>query len=397
MTAVARFALRSVLRRPGRTTGTVAVIAVCVAALATRHSITESIERFTHQAVVETRTGSVVVRPAGAFDDVPLGAPPTLHASLVEAVRAHPSVSAAAGRLYVGALLSDGRTETPVVVRGVDPSLEPVVCPRFSRELRTGGAWLSGPLEGVVGFALADALGLGVGQRITLSSSGTARANAVELKVVAISESGLALENRRVITVPLKLAQALAGVEGVSELGLATAQDPAALRDSLAMGLGESAEVRTWQDVHPLARDTVERQHRLDLFATLVLLSVVLAALLALGLLAVDERVREVGTLMSFGMRRADIAAMFFLEGVLLGAFGAAAGLLLTAVATGWLGSAGIHVPHMGAAHPAVLRPALSLSTVAWGSMLALVASACTGALVAWRVTRLRPIEATRS
>lgn len=389
-----RFALRSILRRPGRTTGTAAVVAVCVTALATRHSITEAIERFTHEAVVETRTGAVVVRPPGGFDEVPLGAPPTLSPDIVAAVTKQ--APAAAARLYVTALLSDAKTETPVVVRGVDPALEPVVCPRFSRELRAGGAWLSGDAQGVVGFALADALGLSVGQTVTLSSTGTTRANALELKVVSISESGLALENRRVITVPLRLAQQLAGIEGVSELGIATGDDPAKLRDALAAQLGASAEVRTWQDVHPLARDTVERQHRLDLFATLVLLSVVLTALLALGLLAVDERVREVGTLMSFGMRRSQIAAMFFFEGVLLGALGAAAGLALTAAVTGWLGARGIQVPHMGAAHPAVLRPALSLVTVAWGSALALVASACTGALVAWRVTRLRPIEAAR-
>jgi ABC-type lipoprotein release transport system permease subunit len=128
----------------------------------------------------------------------------------------------------------------------------------------------------------------------------------------------------------------------------------------------------------------------------LVLLVVVLAALLALGLLAVDERVREVGTLMSFGMRRAQLAAMFFWEGLFLGALGAALGLALSAAVTAVLGHRGIEVPHMGAAHPAVLRPALSLVTVAWGSALALFASACTGALVAWRVARLRPIEAAR-
>ncbi len=387
------FALRNVLRRRGRSTATGALLGLCVAALATRHSVTEAIERFTFEQVVETRTGEVVVRPAGGFDEVPLGAPPLLEEAQVAAVRARPGVELVAGRLYLAALLSDARTETPVVVRGVDPELEPRVCPRFSRELRAGGAWLSGGDEGVVGYALADALGLSVGQTVTLSSSGTVRANALEVKVVAVSESGLALENRRVITVPLKLAQALAGVSGVSELGLAVSGDPEAAARGLAVA---GAEVRSWQDVHPLARDNVERQQRLDVMATVVLLVVVLAALLALGLLAVDERGREVGTLMSFGMRRAQIASMFFWEGVLLGALGAALGLGFSAAVTFALAQRGISVPHMGAAHPAVLRPALSLVTVVWGSALALGASACTAALVAWRVTRLRPIEASR-
>ena len=148
--------------------------------------------------------------------------------------------------------------------------------------------------------------------------------------------------------------------------------------------------------MHVLARDMIERQNRLDIMAMLVLLAVVLAALLALGMLAVDERVREVGTLMSFGMRRAQIASMFLLEGVLVGALGAAVGLVITAVVTTWLSRAGIEVQNMGAAHAAVLRPALSLATVAWGSALALFASAGTGGLVAWRVTLLKPVEASR-
>lgn len=385
-----RFALRNVLRRRGRTGATAALLGLCVAALATRHGVTEAIERLTYETVVETRTGEVVVRPKGGFDDVPVGAPPLLDEAVL---RGLPDVELAAGRLYAAALLSDARTETPVVVRGVDPALEPQVCPRFSRELEPAGAWLSGADEGIVGFALADALGLAVGQTVTLSSSGTARANAVEVKVVAISESGLALENRRVITVPLQLAQALTGSRGVSELGLTVRGDPEAFARRVAVA---GAEVRSWKDVHPLARDNVERQRRLDVLATLVLLVVVLAALLALGLLAVDERGREVGTLMSFGVRRAQIAAMFFWEGVLLGALGAAAGLTLAAAVTFALGRHGIALPHMGSAHPAVLRPALSLVTVAWGSALALGASAATAALVAWRVTRLKPIEATR-
>lgn len=392
-----RFALRSVTRRFGRSAASAGLIGLCVAALATRHSITEAIERFTHAAIVETRTGAVVVRPAGAFDDVPIGNPPTLPRALVEKARATAGVTAAAGRLYLGAMLSDAHTETPVIVRGVDPDEEPRVCPRFSRELREGGAWLKGPLEGVVGFGLADALGVQVGQTVTLSSTGTARANALEVRIVAISESGLALENRRVITVPLRTARDLAGLtDGVSELGLATSGDPHALRDAVQQALGAEAEVRSWQDVHPLARDTIERQHRLDLFATLVLLTVILSALLALGLLAVDERVREVGTLLSFGVRRRQVAALFFYEGVLVAAAGAAVGLVLSAALTAWLGRVGIEVQHMGAAHPAVLRPALSLETVAWGSALALTASALTGSLIAWRVARLRPVEASR-
>lgn len=398
MSSLFSLAFRNVTRRLGRTWLTAAVLAISIGALSLRHAITESIAALTRRMVMETRTGALVIRPAGASDSVSLDAP-RLTQNLWNANTARvPRVKAMAPRLISSALLSDSKTDTPVLVRGIDPDQERAVCPEAPKEIAVPGRWLStqGSDEIILGHALAESLGVSVGATVTLTAqSSEGRSNALTFTVVGISTSGLPLENRRVVMIPISTARALLGVAyGETELGLNVEGPLLPVRSVLQAMLGDAAEVLTWQEVQPLARDMISRQERIDELATWILSLVVVAALLVLGLLGADDRTREIGTMLAFGLRQRQVAQLFFFEGVLLGVLGGALGIAFAFALCGTFSSIGLPLHHMGTAYEVVIRPVLTwptaLLSAGWSLGVAVLAS--TGA--AWNASRVTPIRA---
>ncbi len=398
MNSLGALALRNVSRRTGRTWMTAAVLAISIGALSVRHAVTEAITALTRRMVMETRTGTVTVRPAGTTDAVNLDAPPLTDDAWLDLAGRTPGVRDVAPRLISSALLSDGRTDTPVVVRGIDSERERRVCPEAPREIATPGRWLSpgAAREIILGHALAEALGLGLGDNVTLTAqSKDGRANALSFTVVGVSTSGLPLENRRVVMIPLSSAKELLAVErGATELALRTDEPLEPVRALLKQSLGPGAEVLSWQEVQPLARDMIARQERIDSLATWILSLVVVAALLVLGLLGADDRTREIGTMLAFGLRQRSVAQLFFFEGVLLGLLGGALGVAFSFAACAAISRTGIPLNHMGTAYEVVVRPVLTwptaLLSAGWSLSVAVLAS--TGA--AWNASRVTPIRA---
>ena len=392
-------ALRNVVRRPARSWLTVAVLGVCVSAWAFRHSVTEALAVLTRSMVMDSRTGPVLVHPREAVDAVVLGSPPRVDPAWVPLARAVPGVDVVTERLLISAQLSSGTSQTPVGVRGVNPGTEMQVCPRAHREVREGGRWLvdSDSDAVVLGYALADSLKLQVGDTVTLQGqSAEGRANALALRVVGISESGFALENRRVVTVPLSVARALVGLtDGASELGIGVPLDKVStVLPALSAALGEGARARHWTDLQPLVRDMKARQERIDVILACVMLVVMASALLSLGLLSVEERTREIGTMLSFGMRRRSVAGLFVWEGIALGVFGAGVGLAFGALALTFAERNGLPLRNMGAGYKVLLRPSLSIFTIVVASLGCVALSALASGLIAWRASRVRPIIA---
>jgi putative ABC transport system permease protein len=60
-----------------------------------------------------------------------------------------------------------------------------------------------------------------------------------------------------------------------------------------------------------------------------ILVVIIIAGIMNTMLMAVYERVREIGTLMALGMKKAQIKLIFFIEGAIIGGIGSIAGMLL--------------------------------------------------------------------
>jgi putative ABC transport system permease protein len=104
----------------------------------------------------------------------------------------------------------------------------------------------------------------------------------------------------------------------------------------------------------------------------------------AIMMISVTERTREIGVRKALGARRSEILGQFLFEAATLTVAGAAAGMLIGGGAT-WLIRAATPIP-------AVMQP----WAVAAALVMAALAGVVFGLLPAWRASRMDPVEALR-
>ncbi len=174
--------------------------------------------------------------------------------------------------------------------------------------------------------------------------------NALELKPVGVIDMLIREYNDRFIMLPLATAQALSDSKRINHFSVLM-KDPDhqyAFAEDLRTRLktaGVDAEVVNWLD-YAAAAPAKGGLEILAIFRTLFLtvIGVISAMSVANSMMkSINERIREIGTLRSFGFRRGDILLMLIAEGFLLGAFSCALGLVLTVVVAALISSAGLH------------------------------------------------------
>jgi putative ABC transport system permease protein len=161
--------------------------------------------------------------------------------------------------------------------------------------------------------------------------------NAIDVEVAAVFSTGIVEYDERALRVPLWVAQKLLDTARVSKIvvGLARTDQTDRMHDLLASRLSSAGfplEIRRWYEMATFYQGVVRMFGTVfRMLGTIIFVLVVLSSSNTM-LMAVFERVREIGTLMAFGTTRVKVLAIFVIEGVLMGilggAFGAAFGYL---------------------------------------------------------------------
>jgi putative ABC transport system permease protein len=404
MSSLLALAARNVARNRRRSLVTLAAVLLGVAAVLVIRGITNGFVRMMVDEVVQGRTGALQVHRAGYVDSVdslPLEPDMPYDAALRERLRAVPGVTGVTGRIVFAGLVSNGLSQTNFVGRGLDMATERQAVPRVGFDVLPGGRPLKAEdyAHALLGRELAESFR--PVERVTLaSSSPRGRANSLDVAVAGLSQSTLPFENKRLVTVPLKLAQDLLGMEGrVTEYALAV--DDLEHLERVARGLREALgpeyEVHTWQELQPFVRDVINRQKWILGVVALILFVIILTGIINTMLMSVFERVREIGTMLAVGMRRRQVLALFLLEAGLLGVAGGVGGVVLGSVLVRLIALRGLAIPGLGTGADAVIRPELNASFAVMTFGVAVGGALLAAAWPAWRASRLRPVDALRS
>lgn len=320
--------------------------------------------------------------------------------SFLAKIRSVPGVTAVAGRILFGGMVNANDISSVALLAAIDPVADLAVCP-LRMEMVSAGQTLLGaePSAAVLTTELVKSVRLKLGERAALlTTDRDGVMSALELDFVGLyGQPGFALRDKKFGFVPLAFAQALLHMEGRATeivVALKNLNDSERVKPLVQAAVGPEYEVSTWHDVASFLDDLVQRQ---NFILNLILSIFLLVALLGISntlSMSVQERTREIGTMMSVGVRRHQILSLFLLEAALLGLAGGGLGAALATGLVSFLGYTGILLRVPGMLAPVHIYPRLSVDHVLWVLALSALGAALAALWPALRASAMRPIQA---
>ncbi|MBN2552512.1 MAG: ABC transporter permease, partial [Spirochaetales bacterium] len=276
-------------------------------------------------------------------------------------------------------------------------------------ETLTDGRYLeSGEQGAVLGEWLAQDLGVEVGEEITVRTRTRYGAfQTIDLIVVGVLNSPNPMINKGTAFIPLSLADEALEMEGaVTEISLYFPewQNPEDKIRSLEERLSvlPGLTVQSWKD---LARDFLMIARAKSAGSSVLLILVFIIAAVGISntmLMAVYERVREIGMMRAMGMADGDIRLSFLLEAGGIGLIGAVAGVGLGVIANWLMVRWGLDMSAMmgrvdiGYRVAGVFRSAWHPQAIIGGFIFAIIAAMLFSVIPSSRALKMQITEALR-
>jgi ABC-type lipoprotein release transport system permease subunit len=346
--------------------------------------------------------GHVQLHHAAFRDD------PSIENSLPEpgaalnAALANAAVAAHTARIRVPAMISSERDSRGVTLLGVEPEGE--IALGFDPSSIVEGRFLEGPQDKglVVGAKLLERLETRLGKRVVLMSQDPANNVADRgFRIVGVYRAKLASLEELFVYAGRDTVQSLLDVEGlVSEIAV-LGHDYRNVDEVLkivAAAAREGEEALPWTELDSYLGMMLGMMDGFVLVWVIVIFLALSFGLVNTLMMAVFERVREIGLMQALGMKPAAILYQVLLESLMLLTLGLLIGNLL-ALATILPMRGGINLSvvaegmeMMGAA--SVLYPALKTEDLVLANVVVIVLGLLTSLLPAWRASQYRPVEA---
>ena len=272
------------------------------------------------------------------------------HQQLASKLRSDKRVESVSERLVTMGMAQSSRSSLGVRIIGVDPAQEDATT-HLSESL-TQGEYFTGTkaVPVVVGEKFAEKLKLGLKKKPVLQFQNIhGEIVPVKVKIVGLYKTNNSLFDQMNLFIPRDKLQELLGLGNeVNEMAilLHDSKDVEAVKADVE---GETtALVETWKEATPelaLAIDSFDKS--MAVLVAIIFLAVAFGIINTM-LMAVLERVREIGMLMAVGMNKARVFTMFMLETIFLSLAGAPIGIGLGWALVAWTNKVGINLSMYG-------------------------------------------------
>jgi ABC-type lipoprotein release transport system permease subunit len=315
---------------------------------------------------------------------------------------ANPAVAGWSSRVRVPAMISSERDSRGVTLLGVDPAGE--IALGFDLENIVEGRFLNGPNDNglIIGRKLLERLETRLGKRVVVMSQDPENNVADRgFRIVGVYKANLEGQEELFVYSGRAGIQALLTMGTmVSEIAV-TGHDYRAIGELLAILRNASppdSEVLPWTEVDSYLNTMMSMMDGFVLVWIIVIFLALSFGLINTLMMAVFERIREIGLMQALGMRPSQILYLILVESLLLLALGLLIGNIL-AIASILPLKAGIDLSAvakgmemMGAG--STLYPALKFRDLATANAVVIVLGVVTSLLPAWHASRYSPVEA---
>ena len=397
-------ATKNLTRNRRRSLFTLGAIFFGIAIVLILKGVADGFLNMTIEGVMKSRIGAVQIHKKGFMENLagnPVGLNFALTPEFEAQVMGVKHVTGLSPRVNFSGTISNGKTQTIIFGTGIKPSAELKVCPLAPSIIVSGrGLANSDQNEIVLGNDLANSMELKVGtdSNVTLSgASPEGRQNALDATVTGTASALNALAELRFITVPLKMAQDLTGLDGrITEVAVSVDEmvHIDAVKSSLKRVLGENYEVIDWQEAQPFIRDVVFRQKVIISIVSAVLFIMVMFLVGNTMLMTVHERTREIGTMLAVGVKQSQILLIFIFEALILGVVGGVLGAILGVTANAIMSING--VAFTAVFQKTLLYPRVTTEFAIWAVIAACICTVIAGFVPALKASNLNPVDALR-
>lgn len=344
MANLLKIALRNLLRYRRRTLLTTSLIAIGVIFVLLFVAVTGSFKNLMIAQTTDSMLGHLQVHKRGyvaSIENLPLNLNLSGEAlnRVEEMLDRRPEVANFSARLKFGAMFSTFVETTNIRLNGIDPERELATVPLLAGRLLEGEPELT-PGQLWVPELLARGMGVAMGDTVVVvATNQDGSVNGRQLTVGGILESAtgpggrdgylhiddaaaiLRLEKREISEIAVRLDDfdRLPAVAAALEQELAPHTTPQGR---------PLYELHTWERLSPFY-NIARMIEVMTFFVKLMLIAIVLVSIMNVMIMAVYERIREIGTMAAIGTLPGRILALFMLEGFSLGVAGAAVGGVL--------------------------------------------------------------------
>ena len=411
MLNVLKIALRNLARYGRRTLLTSTLITLGVVAVLLFIGIAGSFKALMIGQFTDGVLGNLEVHRKGyvaSIDSLPLNLnmQPAMVQKVEQLLDKMPQIDAYSERVKFGAMFSNFTETTSIRVNGVDPAKEAATIPLMPGRLIEGSKQtpLLKPGEILIPKLLAQGLKVKLGDTVVLVATnlqGSVNGKTFVVRGVLDSASG---PSGRDGYIDINDARSLLRMTQpeVNEIAIRL-KDPAQL-DQVDLQLSRELagvtnqqgkpvlELHTWADLSPFS-SIVKMIDLLTLFIKIMLVSIVLVSVLNVMIMAVYERIREIGMISAIGTPPSRILSLFLTEGLLLGLGGTALG---TVISLAVIYALHLHkiVFNFGMQQGLVLSPSVSVRDVATIAGMVVLMALLASLQPAWKVSRMDPVRA---
>ncbi|MFW2373953.1 MAG: ABC transporter permease [Gammaproteobacteria bacterium] len=413
MMNVLRLAALNLMRYRRRTLLTTLLITLSMVAVLLFISISGSFKALMVGQITDSMLGHVQIHRKGyvaSIDNLPLhlNMKQKMVAKVHEVLSEVDGIEAVSERVKLGAMFSNFTETTSIRLNGVNPQQEIVVSPLLPSRL----------IEGQIDSALVEsghilipellARGMKVkpGDTIVLvANNKDGSVNGKTFVVQGVLE-GISGPGGRDGYIHIDDARELLRMDSaeVSEIVIRLnnprqiaeiSQQLRKIFGPMKNQQGKSAfEIHSWEKLSPFA-NIAKMIDLLTLFIKGMLIAVVLISIMNVMIMAVYERIREIGTITAMGTLPNKVLGLFLSEGLLLGVLGSVIGTLISVVVILILNSVQISFD-FGRQENLLLTPVIHVMDILLMSGIVVTVSVLASAQPAWKASRMEPIDALR-
>jgi putative ABC transport system permease protein len=413
MLNVIKIAARNLRRYQRRTILTSALITLGVVAVLLFISTTGSFKNMMVGQITDSMIGHLQIHRKGylaSIDNLPLNRNLDQRqvAKVKEILSGLDAVESYSMRIKLGAMFSNFTETTNIRLSAVIPEQEVKTVPLLSERIIEGEKKdvLLQKGEILIPELIARGMKIKVGDNVVIVANN--KDGSVNGKTFVVSGvlEGISGPGGRDGVIHLDDAKELLRINGVeiSEIAvrLKNKDDLSRIFSSLKVDLASFTnkegnpvfEVHTWEKLSPFY-NIAQMIDLMTFFIKIMLVAIVLVSIMNVMIMAVYERINEIGTIAAIGTLPGKIMALFVTEGFLLGVLGTAVGTVISLISIAAINAAKLTFD-FGRQSNLVLAPTIGAEDVITIMLIVIGIAGAASLQPAFKAARMDPITALR-